>query len=80
MVSETLRNTIPKAVVHCQVREGKTSLLNNFYIQIGKREGKQVGQLLDEDPALMERRLQCAKRLESYKSARDEVDYLSWVC
>ncbi|PRQ57019.1 putative dynamin central domain, dynamin, GTPase domain, GTPase effector domain, Dynamin superfamily [Rosa chinensis] len=79
MVSETLRNTIPKAVVHCQVREAKTSLLNHFYIQIGKREGKQLGQLLDEDPALMERRLQCAKRLELYKSARDEVDSVSWV-
>ena len=38
MVSETLRNTIPKAVVHCQVKEAKTSLLNHFYIQIGKRE------------------------------------------
>lgn len=38
MVSETLRNTIPKAVVHCQVREAKMSLLNHFYIQIGKRE------------------------------------------
>ncbi|XP_050387014.1 phragmoplastin DRP1E-like isoform X3 [Argentina anserina] len=79
MVSETLRNTIPKAVVHCQVKEAKTSLLNHFYIQIGKREGKQLGQLLDEDPALMERRLQCAKRLELYKSARDEVDSVSWV-
>ncbi|KAL6129170.1 hypothetical protein ACLB2K_072523 [Fragaria x ananassa] len=79
MVSDTLRNTIPKAVVHCQVREAKTSLLNHFYIQIGKREGKQLGQLLDEDPALMERRLQCAKRLELYKAARDEVDSVSWV-
>ncbi|KAK9911221.1 hypothetical protein M0R45_035142 [Rubus argutus] len=79
MVSETLRISIPKAVVHCQVREAKTSLLNHFYIQIGKREGKQLGQLLDEDPALMERRLQCAKRLELYKEARDEIDSVSWV-
>ena len=38
MVSETLRNTIPKAVVHCQVREAKQSLLNYFYTQIGKKE------------------------------------------
>lgn len=38
MVSETLKNTIPKAVVFCQVREAKQSLLNHFYIQIGKRE------------------------------------------
>ncbi|KAK6935039.1 Dynamin GTPase effector, partial [Dillenia turbinata] len=54
MVSEGLRNSIPKAVVHCQA--------------------KALAQLLDEDPALMERRQQCAKRLELYKSARDEID------
>ncbi|KAK9274258.1 hypothetical protein L1049_019072 [Liquidambar formosana] len=79
MVSETLRNTIPKAVVYCQVREAKQSLLNYFYTQVGKKEAKQLAQLLDEDPALMERRQQCAKRLELYKSARDEVDSVSWV-
>lgn len=38
MVSETLRNTIPKAVVYCQVREAKQSLLNYFYTQLGRRE------------------------------------------
>lgn len=38
MVSETLRLTIPKAVVYCQVKEAKQSLLNYFYIQIGKKE------------------------------------------
>lgn len=110
MVSENLRNTIPKAVVHCQVREAKRSLLDHFYAQVGKREvrslittmsilsfsfsfgflnadficlfsvqGKQLVQLLDEDPALMERRVQCAKRLELYKSARDEIDSVAWA-
>ncbi|KAI9180180.1 hypothetical protein LWI28_002062 [Acer negundo] len=79
MVAETLRNTIPKAVVYCQVREAKLSLLNYFYTQIGQKEGKQLAQLLDEDPALMERRLQCAKRLELYKAARDEIDSVSWA-
>ncbi|KAK6918134.1 Dynamin, N-terminal, partial [Dillenia turbinata] len=74
MVSETLKSTIPKAVVYCQVKEAKQSLLNYFYTQIGKKEAKQLSQLLDEDPALMERRQQCAKRLELYKSARDEID------
>lgn len=38
LVGDTLRNTIPKAVVYCQVREAKHSLLNDFYIQIGKKE------------------------------------------
>ncbi|XP_020577843.1 LOW QUALITY PROTEIN: dynamin-related protein 1E-like [Phalaenopsis equestris] len=79
MVSETLRLTIPKATVHCQVREAKRSLLNHFYAQVGRKEGKQLGQILDEDPALMERRVQCAKRLELYKSARDEIESVSWA-
>ncbi|KAI0509901.1 hypothetical protein KFK09_010501 [Dendrobium nobile] len=79
MVSETLRLTIPKATVHCQVREAKRSLLNHFYAQVGRKEGKQLGQMLDEDPALMERRVQCAKRLELYKSARDEIEAVSWA-
>jgi len=38
MVSETLRNTIPKAVVHCQVREAKRSILDYFYVQLGQME------------------------------------------
>ncbi|XP_014523100.1 dynamin-related protein 1E [Vigna radiata var. radiata] len=79
LVADTLRITIPKAVVHCQVKQAKQSLLNHFYTQIGKKEGKQLSQMLDEDPALMERRQQCAKRLELYKAARDEIDSVSWV-
>ncbi|XWS65749.1 hypothetical protein CRYUN_Cryun05aG0140000 [Craigia yunnanensis] len=79
MVSETLKNTIPKAVVYCQVKEAKQSLLNHFYTQLGKKEGKQLSQMLDEDPGLMERRQQCAKRLELYKAARDEIDSVSWA-
>jgi hypothetical protein len=38
MVSETLKNTIPKAAVHCQVREAKRSLLNYFYTQVGRKD------------------------------------------
>ncbi|XP_057742610.1 phragmoplastin DRP1E-like isoform X1 [Arachis stenosperma] len=79
MVSDTLKNTIPKAVVYCQVREAKLALLNRFYVQIGKKEAEQLLNLLDEDPALMERRKQCAKRLELYKAARDEIDSVSWA-
>ncbi|KAG8363488.1 hypothetical protein BUALT_Bualt19G0027600 [Buddleja alternifolia] len=79
MVSETMKHSIPKAVVYCQVKEAKQNLLNYFYTQIGKREGKQLGELLDEDPALMEKRQQYAKRLELYKKARDEIDSVSWV-
>ncbi|GMQ04509.1 hypothetical protein CsSME_00049902 [Camellia sinensis var. sinensis] len=79
MVLETLRNTIPKAVVYCQIREAKQSLLDHFYTQIGKKEGRQLAELLDEDPVLMERRQQCGRRLELYKSARDEIDSVLWT-
>ncbi|KAE9617940.1 hypothetical protein Lal_00037912 [Lupinus albus] len=79
LVSDTLRNTIPKAVVYCQVRQAKQYLLSHFYTEIGKKEGKQLSIMLDEDPALMERRQQCAKRLELYKAARDEIDSVSWA-
>lgn len=38
MVCDTLKNTIPKAVVHGQVREAKRSLLNHFYVHVGRKE------------------------------------------
>ena len=38
----------------------------------------QLGAMLDEDPALMERRSQIAKRLELYKQARDDIDSVAW--
>nr|CAB3456602.1 unnamed protein product [Digitaria exilis] len=78
IVGDELLKTIPKAAVHCQVREAKRSLLNHFYVQIGKKEAGEFGHLLDEDPAMMERRQQCWKRLELYKSARDEIDSVAW--
>ncbi|KAL0296572.1 UNVERIFIED_CONTAM: Dynamin-related protein 1C [Sesamum radiatum] len=78
LVCDTMRNTIPKAVVHCQVREAKRALLNHFYVQIGRREKEQLGKMLDEDPSLMAKRETLAKRLELYKSARDEIDSVAW--
>ncbi|KAF5945690.1 hypothetical protein HYC85_015918 [Camellia sinensis] len=78
MVCDTLRLSIPKAVVYCQVLQAKRSLLNQFYAHVGRREKEQLGKMLDEDPSLMERRDQIAKRLELYKSARDEIDSVAW--
>lgn len=78
MVCDTLKNSIPKTVVYCQVREAKRSLLNYFYAQVGGREKKQLGAMLDEDPDLMQKRELIAKRLELYKQARDEIDSVAW--
>ena len=39
---------------------------------------ERLSAMLDEDPALMEKRATIAKRLELYKSARDEIDSVAW--
>ncbi|XP_052184562.1 phragmoplastin DRP1C-like [Diospyros lotus] len=78
MVCDTLKLSIPKAIVCCQVLQAKRALLNQFYVQVGRREKEQLGKMLDEDPSLMARREQLAKRLELYKSARDEIDSVAW--
>ncbi|KAL8499677.1 hypothetical protein ACS0TY_019594 [Phlomoides rotata] len=78
MVCGSLRNSIPKSIVYCQVREAKRSLLDHFFAELGKKEGKQLGTLLDEDPAIMQRRLSLAKRLELYRAAQSEIDSVAW--
>uniref|UniRef100_A0A5B6ZNJ7 Putative dynamin-related protein 5A n=1 Tax=Davidia involucrata TaxID=16924 RepID=A0A5B6ZNJ7_DAVIN len=78
MVCGSLRNSVPKSIVYCQVREAKRSLLDHFFTELGKKEGKQLGSLLDEDPAIMQRRVSLAKRLELYRSAQAEIDAVAW--
>ncbi|XP_042046360.1 phragmoplastin DRP1A-like [Salvia splendens] len=73
-----LRNSIPKSVVYCQVREAKRSLLDHFFAELGKKEGRQLAKVLDEDPAIMQRRVSLAKRLELYRAAQDEIDNVAW--
>ncbi|XP_043706758.1 dynamin-related protein 5A isoform X1 [Telopea speciosissima] len=79
MVCGSLRNSIPKSIVYCQVREAKRSLLDHFFTDLGKKELKQLASLLDEDPAIMERRTALAKRLELYRSAQAEIDAVAWA-
>ncbi|GMY15270.1 dynamin-related protein 5A isoform X4 [Fagus crenata] len=78
MVCASLRNSIPKSVVHCQVREAKRSLLDYFFTELGTKESKHLAKLLDEDPAIMQRRANLAKRLELYRSAQSEIDAVAW--
>lgn len=42
MVCATLRHSIPKSIVYCQVREAKRSLLDFFYTELGKLEVRTV--------------------------------------
>ncbi|KAK8983875.1 hypothetical protein V6N11_009657 [Hibiscus sabdariffa] len=78
MVCATLRHSIPKSIVYCQVREAKRSLLDFYYTELGKLEQKRLSNLLNEDPAVMERRSALAKRLELYRSAQAEIDTVAW--
>ncbi|KAL6560302.1 hypothetical protein OROGR_003861 [Orobanche gracilis] len=78
MVCGSLRNSIPKSIVYCQVREAKRSLLDHFFTELGKKEGRHLGKLLDEDPAIMQRRVSLAKRLELYRAAQGEIDSVAW--
>lgn len=53
-------------------------MLNNSVCKLFFLQVKQLGSLLDEDPAVMQRRVSLAKRLELYRSAQAEIDAVSW--
>ncbi|KAI4369831.1 hypothetical protein MLD38_018234 [Melastoma candidum] len=78
MVCVTLRNSIPKSIVYCQVREAKRSLLDYVFADLGGKEARQLSKMLDEDPTVMQRRTNLTKRLELYRSAQAEIDAVSW--
>ncbi|CAM8941091.1 hypothetical protein QQ045_012808 [Rhodiola kirilowii] len=78
MVCATLRNSIPKSIVYSQVREAKRSLLDHFMLELGRMEAQRLSSLLNEDPAIMERRTNLTKRLELYRSAQSEIDAVAW--
>ncbi|KNA18166.1 hypothetical protein SOVF_073460 [Spinacia oleracea] len=79
LVCATLRNSIPKSIVYCQVRDAKRSLLDVFFTELGGKEAKALGRMLDEDPAIMQRRTNIAKRLELYRTAQSDIDSIAWA-
>ncbi|KAK4563302.1 hypothetical protein RGQ29_005703 [Quercus rubra] len=66
------------ASLNIGIYDGDTSQKERTWLRDNARLAKQLAELLDEDPALMDRRQQCARRLALYKSARDEIDSVSW--
>ncbi|KAK9103891.1 hypothetical protein Sjap_021145 [Stephania japonica] len=78
MVCGGLRHSIPKSIVHLQVREAKRSLLDQFFAELGSKQTQELSSLLNEDPAVMERRAALAKRLELYRSAQEEIGSVAW--
>lgn len=79
MVMEDLRQSIPKAIVHCQVREAKKALMDSFYANVGTNDGKELSRMLDEDQTVMSRRTEAFKRLDLLKTARDEIDGVAYA-
>jgi DNA-directed RNA polymerase subunit H (RpoH/RPB5) len=51
----------------------------NHILQLLHIQMKQLSKLLDEDPAVMERRANLAKRLELYRNAQAEIDAVAWA-
>eukprot|EP00899_Mesostigma_viride_P020187 jgi/Mesvir1/2816/Mv13915-RA.2 len=73
MVCDLLRMTIPKAIVHCQVRRAENNMMENFYLTLGKKELKELMKYLREDEGTIKERKACIDRLELLKTARDEI-------
>lgn len=59
---------------YCNILCGKIITENWLY----DTQKEKLGAMLDEDPSLMEKRNQIAKRLELYKQARDDIDSVAW--
>lgn len=78
MVCDTLKNTIPKAIVHSQVREAKRSLLNHFYAQVGSREVILPAVILYGNVCLSCHMISCAEKLTHLASSH-LVDFPKWL-
>jgi hypothetical protein len=72
-VCDSLKRSVPKAVVHCQVLQAKKSLLAPLYQQVGGVSEEQLEQLLGEDPEAVHERAACTQRLTMLRKARDEI-------
>ena len=50
-----------------------------FTLLLFRVQTKQLGSMMDEDPAIMQRRTNLAQRLELYRSAQSEIDAVAWA-
>jgi len=50
----------------------------SFVLRVLLLQGKQLASLLNEDPAIMQRRTSLAKRLELYRSAQSDIEAVAW--
>jgi dynamin GTPase len=73
-VADTLKVTVPKAIVHCQVNKAKAAMLDAFYVEVGGNEREGLRELLSEDPATVARREKLSTRLTLLKTAQEDIN------
>jgi hypothetical protein len=72
-MSDTLLKAIPKAVIHLQVLQAKTLLLEPLYKQVGGITDEQLRLLLGDDPETAARRELLLSRTALLRKAQDEI-------
>ncbi len=60
-VCHTLILTVPKAIVHCQIKRAQQSLLESLYAYITEMTSFETETLMDEEPESMQRRAAARK-------------------
>jgi len=72
-MADTLLKAIPKAVIHLQVLQAKTLLLEPLYKQVGGITDEQLRLLLGDDPETAARRELLLSRTALLRKAQDEI-------
>ncbi|KAK9826828.1 hypothetical protein WJX81_004888 [Elliptochloris bilobata] len=75
-VCQTIVLTVPKAVVHCQVKRAQAHLLEQLYSYLSAMSGGETEALLEEDPEVSQRRARCKQAVEDLADALAQVKAL----
>ncbi|KAL3138117.1 hypothetical protein ABBQ38_005347 [Trebouxia sp. C0009 RCD-2024] len=77
-VRTQLKQTIPKAIVHCLVMQAKKQLLDKLHAEVADKEDLPLKRMLSEDDSTMKRREQCQTRVQLLRKAAEEISSVSF--
>ncbi|DBB13052.1 hypothetical protein WJX82_001471 [Trebouxia sp. C0006] len=77
-VRTQLKQTIPKAIVHCLVMQAKKQLLDKLHAEVADKEDLPLKRMLCEDDSTMKRREQCQTRVQLLRKAAEEIASVSF--
>ncbi|DBA78839.1 TPA: hypothetical protein ACH3X1_008727 [Trebouxia sp. C0004] len=77
-VRTQLKQTIPKAIVHCLVMQAKKQLLDKLHAEVADKEDLPLKRMLCEDDSTMKRREQCQTRVQLLRKAAEEISSVSF--